>query len=311
MSKVKKDYQFLAALLGLSLDKKSKTIYGQKNGFPVIARDSSFKKTNRLVMIVSAKPTADGITLNDIRQFTSENPFASLELKPNQILMKYESMQDQEQMYKTLRQSVNALISLLQSKRFEPCCASCGQNVETSVYSITDSHLTDAYASICPACINRIKVDIAYEKQQKHENILGGIAGALLGSAIGAVLILLLAQLGRVSVILGFIMAVCTFKGYALLGRKMTKKGIVICTFMVLFMTYVSNNMYWAILVAVQLDINVFAAFRIVPYLLKEGVIDASVFRNNLFMLYACTIAGMVVEVWSAIKEGKVTKIGP
>lgn len=306
MGKVKKDHKLLAALLGLSFDKKSKTIYGQKDGFSVIVRDSSSNKSNRFFMIVSAKPTSDEITLKDIRQFTDVNPFASLELKPNQILMVFESNQYPEQLYQDLRQSVNALIGLLQSKRFEPCCASCGQNVETSVYSVSDS-----YGSLCPACIGRIRVNIAYDKQQKHENIPGGVAGAFIGSVIGMILLLFFLRLKIFPLLLGFITSICTFKGYELLGKKMTKKGMIISTVMVLFTTYVSNRMDWAIVAATQLDIDIFTAFRIVPYLLKEGLIDTFTFVFNLLGLSISTIGGAVAIIWAELREGKITKIGP
>lgn len=311
MGKRTKDYQLLSALIGLSFNKKSKTFYGQKEGFPVIVHDATVKKTNLFLVIVSARPTTEGLTINDVRQFIAENPFSTLEPKQSQVAMLIKSSQYPEELYQTIQKSINTLVSLLQSKRYEPCCASCGQNVGTSVYSISDAHLNDTYLSLCPACINSVKINMAYDRQKKHENVLGGIAGALLGSVIGATLILLLALLGWISVILGFVMAVCTFKGYVLLGKKMTKKGIVICTLIVLIMTYVSNGMDWAISAAVQLGVNVFTAFRAIPYLLKEGAIDSSVFINNLVMLYICTIIGVIVEVWAALNDGKIRKIGP
>ena len=316
MGKVEKDHKLLAALLGLSFDKKSKIIYGQKDGFPIIIHSSSTKKSTRFFVIIGARPTAEPLTLDDVWQFMGANPSTTLDPKQNQLLMVWETKQRSaqkhpEQQHPELHQRINALINLLQMKRFEPCCASCGQNVATSVYSITGSHLSDTYASMCPACISRIKVNIDYEKLQKHEKVLPGIAGALIGSLIGAFLTVLLAQLGFVSVLAGFVMAVCTFKGYELLGGKMTKKGIVICTLIMCFMTYMSNRMNWAILAALQLDINIFTSFRLVPYLLKEGLIAASTFRFNLLMLSLCSLAGVTVEVWSALKEGKIIKIGP
>lgn len=315
MSKVVRNYKKLAVLMGFSFDKKSKILYGQKDGFSIIIDAPNYKEPYRFVVHVSARATSDEMTKQDIwqfmRQFTTENPITTLEREHNLVLMAMGKETNQQQLYQKLQKSINALISFLRLKGFEPCCASCGQNVETSVYSVGALY-GKGYISMCPACVSKMKTDIAYENFLKHENILGGIAGALLGSVIGAVLILLLAQLRLISVILGFAMAICTFRGYTLLGKKMTKKGIVICTLMVLFMTYACNRMDWAIfLVAVQPDIDIFTAFRIVPYLLKEGLIDTSTFWGNLFKLYVCTIGGVIVEIYAALNNGKITKIGP
>lgn len=314
MSKVVRNYKKLAVLMGFSFDKKSKILYGQKDGFSIIIDAPNYKEPYRFVVHVSARATSDEMTQQDIwqfmRQFTTENPITTLEQEHNLVLMAMGKETNQQQLYQKLQKSINALISFLRLKGFEPCCASCGQNVETSVYSVGALY-GKGYISMCPACVSKMKTDIAYENFLKHENILGGIAGALLGSVIGAVLILLLAQLGRVSVLLGWVMSIFTFKGYTLLGRKMTKKGMVLCTLIVLGMTYIINRMDWAILASTQLGVSIFTAFQAVPFLLREGAIEFSTFTFNFLMLLICTIGGAIVEIYAALNNGKITKIGP
>lgn len=310
MSKVVRNYQQLTALLGFSFDKRNKILYGQKDGFSIIINAPNYKEPYRFDVNVSARPSANGLSSQDIWQFKTENSGIDLAQNNNQMLMALGNEENQQQLYQKLQKSINALISFLRLKGYEPCCASCGQNVETSVYSVGASY-GKGYISMCPACISRAKTNIAYENFLKHENILGGIVGALLGSVIGAVLILLLAQLGRVSVLLGWVMSICTFKGYTLLGRKMTKKGMVLCTLIVLAMTYIINRMDWAILASVQLGVSIFTAFQAVPFLLREGAIESSTFTFNLLMLSVCTIAGATVEIYAALNEGKITKISP
>lgn len=314
MSKVVRNYKKLAVLMGFSFDKKSKILYGQKDGFSIIIDAPNYKEPYRFVVHVSARATSDEMTQQDIwqfmRQFTTENPITTLEREHNLVLMAMGKETNQQQLYQKLQKSINALISFLRMKGYEPCCASCGQNVETSVYSVGASY-GKGYISMCPACVSKMKTDIAYENFLKHENILGGIAGALLGSVIGAVLILLLAQLGRVSVLLGWVMSIFTFKGYTLLGRKMTKKGMVLCTLIVLGMTYIINRMDWAILASTQLGVSIFTAFQAVPFLLREGAIEFSTFTFNFLMLLICTIGGAIVEIYAALNNGKITKITP
>lgn len=309
MGSTVKKYQTLAALMKLSFDKKNKILFGQRDGFSMIVRADNFSNPRSFVVTVSAKSAGNDLTQQDVWQFAGQNPISSLQPEHNHLVMVLAKEKKEAKLIAYLQQSVNALLNLLIQKGYEPCCMSCGQNVETSVYAVGASY-GDAYVSMCPACISRLKTDIAYNNFQKHENILGGIVGALLGSVIGAVLILLLAQLGRVSVLLGWVMSICTFKGYTLLGRKMTKKGMVLCTLIVLGMTYIINRMDWAILASVQLGVSIFTAFQAVPFLLREGAIEFSTFMFNLLMLSVCTIAGATVEIYAALNKGKITKIG-
>lgn len=310
MSKVVRNYKKLAVLMGFSFDKKSKILYGQKDGFSMIINAPNYKEPYRLDVNVSARPSANGLSSQEIWQFKTENPGTDLGQNHNQMLMALGKEDNQQQLYQKLQKSINALISFLRMKGYEPCCASCGQNVETSVYSVGASY-GKGYISMCSACVSKAKTNIAYENFLKHENILGGIAGALLGSVIGAALILLLAQLGRVSVLLGWVMSIFTFKGYTLLGRKMTKKGMVLCTLIVLDMTYIINRMDWAILASTQLGVSIFTAFQAVPFLLREGAIEFSTFTFNFLMLLICTIGGAIVEIYAALNNGKITKITP
>lgn len=310
MSKVVRNYKKLAVLMGFSFDKKSKILYGQKDGFSMIINAPNYKEPYRLDVNVSARPSANGLSSQEIWQFKTENPGTDLGQNHNQMLMTLENEENQQQLYQKLQKSINALISFLRLKGYEPCCASCGQNVETSVYSVGASY-GKGYISMCPACVSRLKTNIAYENFQKHENILGGIVGALLGSVIGMILILICARIRVLPMLLGFITSICTFKGYELLGKKMTKKGLIISMLLVLITTYISNRMDWAMLAATQLDIDIITAFRLVPYLLKEGLIDTFTFVFNLLALSVSTIGGAVFIIVSELNEGKITKISP
>lgn len=74
----------------------------------------------------------------------------------------------------------------------------------------------------------------ASKKPERPENVIGGIAGAIVGALLGALSIFLLYQIGYVASISGVIIAFCTMKGYALLGGKLTKKGIVVSILLIL-----------------------------------------------------------------------------
>ena len=132
-------------------------------------------------------------------------------------------------------------------------------------------------------------------KPEKPENMLTGIVGALLGAVIGAGVIILLGQLGFVSALSGFILAVCTLKGYELLGGKLSVKGIIISLVLLLVTPYLADRLDWAIVIMQEFSaegVTFGEAFAAVPALIEEGAIVQSEYIKNLLMLYAFTILG-------------------
>lgn len=77
----------------------------------------------------------------------------------------------------------------------------------------------------------------------------------------------------------GVIMAVCALKGYELLGGKLTKKGVIISGVIMIVMTYVGDRVDWAIMIARELETDVFYGYRLLPLLLSEEVIDMTQLR--------------------------------
>lgn len=129
----------------------------------------------------------------------------------------------------------------------------------------------------------------------KRENVLTGIVGALLGAAIGAGAIILLGQLGYIASISGFILAVCTLKGYELLGGKLSVKGIVISLLLLLVTPYIADRLDWAIVIMNEYSgegVTFGQAFAAVPALIEEEAIDKNSYITNLLMLYGFTILG-------------------
>lgn len=161
---------------------------------------------------------------------------------------------------------------------------------------------------LCPECAGRMRNDVTLatrKKDGKSENVIGGIVGAFLGSVLGVICIIIFGQMGRVAVASGIVMAVCTIKGYELLGGKFTKKGVVISCLLMIVMTFVGNNIDWAIDIAEFFEVDIFSAFRGVIPLLQEGYLEASTYYYNLILLYVFTAIGAVPTVIGALKDSK------
>lgn len=158
---------------------------------------------------------------------------------------------------------------------------------------------------LCPDCAEKFRQNLTLATQQKSENVVGGIVGALLGSVIGIICIIFFSQLGRISVVSGFVMAICTIKGYELLGGRLTKKGVVISFLMMIVMTYVGDRMDWAILIAREVDADFFSAFQAVPMLLEEEIIDVGAYWYDIILLYVFTIGGAIPTIIQVLKDRK------
>ena len=125
--------------------------------------------------------------------------------------------------------------------------------------------------------------------KKDRENPLTGMIGALIGAAIGAAVIILLGRIGLVASISGFILAVCTLKGYQLLGRKIGIPGIIICLVLIAITPYVADRIEWAMVIKktyADMGVSLVDAFRVVPEFIKEGAIDKVSYIKSLGLIY-------------------------
>lgn len=217
----------------------------------------------------------------------------------------------QDALRENLNQSIQALTAFLHMTGFQNCCQVCGQDTPSSCY------ISGSYMHLCPDCYGKIQHDTTLatsQNQSKHENVVGGTVGALLGSLLGVLSILLFSQMGYVAAISGVIMAVCTLKGYEMLGGKLTKKGIVISVVLMVLMTVVGNQLDWAIALTKEVDVDILTAFRVIPQLLKEEIIDLASYFGNLIMQFLFVLLGAVPTIISNLKnrqvQGRIYRLG-
>ena len=147
-------------------------------------------------------------------------------------------------------------------------------------------------ASVCESSGTQVQEQpVVVEKQ---ENVLTGVVGALIGAALGGASIILLSQIGYVAAISGLILAVCTLKGYELLGGKLSNRGIFICCMLMAVTPYVADRMSWAIAIVQEFaDYNVTfgEAFSVVHDLIKESDLMGE-YVKGLAMVYLFTAMG-------------------
>jgi len=188
-------------------------------------------------------------------------------------------------------------------------CPKCGE-------VLADNATT---CSFCGAAVNPApKPDLnnpqpAYENPQpgyvppveeKPENVVAGTVGALIGALLGGVAIILLGQLGYVASISGVILAICSLKGYELLGGKLSPKGIIISIVLMLIIPAVSYFLNIAISVVREYPGTALSdALTFVIELTKADSEMQSAVIKELLMLYGFTALGAVSLVINAFKK--------
>lgn len=138
------------------------------------------------------------------------------------------------------------------------------------------------------------------------ENMLLGIIGALVGAIIGGLSIVLLSQMGYVASISGVVLAFCTLKGYELLGKALSKKGIVICIILMVLTPFIADWICWALVVMeawAEYGVTFTEAFVTVPLLLQDGTIALADYLKDLGMLYLFVVLGGFYTVRNALKS--------
>lgn len=140
------------------------------------------------------------------------------------------------------------------------------------------------------------------ELETKKENRAMGLLGAVLGGILGGASIVLLGQLGYVAALSGVILAFCTLKGYDLLGKGMSKQGILICILVMLLTPYLADRVSWAIVIVRDLGLAFGDAFKYVHEIVAEYAMEEEYWKD-LLMVYGFTVLGGFAVVRQALKK--------
>ena len=174
-------------------------------------------------------------------------------------------------------------------------CSKCGQEIPN-------------HATVCDHCGGEIVSSTHPVELQKPENVVTGTVGALLGALIGAAMIILLGRMGTIASASGIVLAVCTLKGYELLGGRRSRKGIIISVLLMLVVPYVADRVDWAFVILEQaqaegLNWTFGECFQVIPQLIEEEIIEQSVYTTNLVKLYVFTAIGVVATLFGNKKK--------
>ena len=192
-------------------------------------------------------------------------------------------------------------------------CPKCGKEVSDVI----------PVCELCGAALPKKMEDSEEElelEQEQEEAVneskpLMGFLGALLGAALGCLLIVLLPQIGLTPAFGGIIIAPFIFIGYSILCKGKTKSGLGVCIMFSIFTPYIADRLNWAIWIlnnakVLELEgITLFEAFLGMPIMLDAGKIELLPYYLELFKLYIFAAVGAVAYIAAVARARKKKKM--
>ena len=154
--------------------------------------------------------------------------------------------------------------------------------------------------------MNQVEVQENPVEIKAPENVLLGLLGAVIGAIIGGVSIVLLNRLGYIASISGLVLAVCTLKGYELLGKRLSRKGIILCVLLMLVTPFVADWIDWAIYLMKdypEYNLTIVDSCIMFGELMAEGYVDMAEYVKNLGMIYLFVVIGAFGTLKNALKK--------
>ena len=297
--------QKLATELGLNYDRESGIVAGFYNGYHI-----AFIMQNNLRQIVVSVSNGTGQM--------PEKEILKQAHKENKKVLSNPSVQGYRATYaipnamtdngKLERSAAAAavLTEFLRANCLRDCSELSGRPDESSCYYVSGGlrFLTrDEYDT------ERNRAQSSFNEQNsKRGNPIAGIVGALIGSFAGLVVMVLIGQLGYVSPWTGLVMGVCVAKGYELLSGKFDTIGLVCSILIMVGMTYLGNQLDWAITIARAYEANVFDAFPVVNEVVKANEL-LPVYYRNLALYYFAMLCGALPTIYGLIKNRQLLNV--
>lgn len=294
-----------AETTGLSFDKERNILYGTFGAyaFAVLVNASNVRYCSIFFHV-----TRDGnaFIANDGKQIAKESNKLVQFVKPAgaapaSFLVKLEK--DEQGTAQRISDALNFLSAAFTNRGYVNACENCRHEVATEPCAVGNG-----LRFLCPDCFESVSAsmnDRAHVEAETPENVPAGIVGALGGALLGAVVVVLFGRLGYVTVLSGLIAAICSLKGYELLAKKMSVKGAIISCVAMLAMIYVGHRADWAIEAAQYFEVDFFKAFRAIPALIQEEVIEKAQYVKGLLMVFLFALLGAIPTVISSIRGQK------
>lgn len=289
---------------GLSFDNKTLTIFGVYNNHNICIAKNSDANSFDITLCLKQGSVPPTVTIEQAfpqMKAQSSNGLISYSFDKSKIVFKTAASVFINSICKNLLASIQEITNYFNANGYIDCCYEClGET------GIEIDRINGGSYMLCTTCYDGVVSNLEMNKQvikSKKGNIATGIVGAFLGSLIGVVVFVLIGQLGYIAVISGIVMAVCTLKGYELMGGKISILGVSIsCVFMIA-MVWLASTLNISLLISREFGINVFDAFKILPDIYAQFEEVFTSFISDLVISYVLTAVGAVPVIISLFKQ--------
>ena len=303
--KMKPEYLHnIATDLGLQFDSEARVMYGEREGFLLVIEGTETK--NVFNISFSAKQGSEGDLIEEGKDIwddlkTQSKAIHAISFNDYLTTVVVKGGMTKGKAVETLWTAIQDIVDFLLNHQFVQVNAATGEEepiglyqIGDTIYLIDDATFQDYHAEV---------QDTVQAYDDRKENFLLGIVGAVIGVIIGGAVALLVARLGYVSVLAGIALGFCTIKGYEILGKKLTKKGVVVSAVLMILTVFLVN----------QLDnVLFFMDEYALPFDVTWGLFNEETFKGNvpenyfleLGKLAVFTLGGAWISVQSAL-EGK------
>lgn len=300
-----KGWENFAAEAGMIYDKKRQSVYGHYNGYAMVISYMQNQAQFIVTMNINGGTSEQANYVTEfLRGLPQQNKFVKFaNFDANVVTIGIKA--NKRDSVTHMKEVLDSVISNCRSNSMVSCCKTCGSTNNLSVISVNGS-----CTIMCDDCFEKSKVELANAQIQVKKskgNIVTGIVGALLGSLIGVAVWIIIYQLGYIAAIGALVLAVCTIKGYQMLGGKLNVGGVIISMVIAIAMLYFAENAAIAVEICTKYssefdNVNFFTAFNFIPKILAFSDEAMSGFIHDLVIGYVFLLAAAIPTYMSIYK---------
>lgn len=295
---IRKLFQQVTDELNFKIDERSGSLLGEYGGYHFTV----FVAGNTYYVRASIRKNGqlpDKSFQKEIRKYTKG--IGAVSVKNNLTVIQVKGL-TMKKVGANIIEAIRNSSELFRANGYQNVCSQCGEaHPSMSFYGVSG-----VVQPLCSSCQEKIGT-ILQQKQAIHdetpENVLGGILGALGGSLIGALAIVIIGEMGYVASVSGLIMGICTMKGYEKFGKKLSNKGVIISSIIMVIMTYLGYKIEMCMDIADALigwsTTDVFLSFGD----LLQAADAYAEFFGGLALVYLFTVLGAVPTVKNIMAE--------
>ncbi len=299
--------QQLAKALNLSFDKKTNAVFGNLHGLQLTVNFLNPMTPAALLLSLSlAKSDGEALTGADIAEIdtafigveklTVKSSIAGSAPFSVSFLLATSKKIGGQKLINDYAVAIQKILAQCASHQFVQVCSLCGGEDAISSYFVEADPLF-----LCPEHAQHKQQSVATTiAAEPKGNFFIGILAAMGGALIGAILIVVLAQIGFIASISGFVMSMLAFWGYKKAGKTLSIPSIIVISVILLVTVYFADLCSWIIAVGIELesfDLN----YNI--YVFKEILKDPETLANyikGISFLYLFTVMGALPTIREA-----------